>query len=120
MPLAIGIRSAPTTERYTRSRAPARDAARSRVRALSSSPLLLPARRTMISAPSTAASILSPVARAGHELDALPGRAAAPAEHPYLAAGLPQPRDQAAPEHRRKHGSASRRRFQDNSPKVPR
>src|SRR6266545_4530892 len=63
MPLAIGIRSAPTTERYTRSRAPARDAARSRVRALSSSPLLLPARRTMISAPSTAASILSPVAR---------------------------------------------------------
>src|SRR5260370_33663558 len=48
---------------YTRCRAPARDAARTRFRAFSSSPLLLPAQCTMICAPSTAASIPSPVAR---------------------------------------------------------
>src|SRR6266700_3032645 len=63
MALAIGILSAPTTEMYTRCRTPARDAARTRCRALSSSPLVLPAQCTMISVPSTAASIPSPVAR---------------------------------------------------------
>src|SRR6266511_3143280 len=61
--LRTGIRSAPTTEMYTRCRAPARDAAWTRFRALSSSPVLLPAQCTMISAASTAASIPSPVAR---------------------------------------------------------
>jgi hypothetical protein len=52
--------------------------------------LLLPAQCTMILAPSTAASIPSPVAKVtGHELDSLRGVAAAPAEHPYVAAGVP-------------------------------
>src|SRR5258708_19192115 len=37
----------------------------------------------------------------GHELDTLPGLAAAPAEHLYLAAGVPQPGDDEAPERAR-------------------
>src|SRR5215208_2834896 len=61
--LTTGMRSAPTTEMYTRCAAPARDAARTRFRALSSSPLGLPARCTMVSTPSTAGWIPSPVAR---------------------------------------------------------
>src|SRR5215467_11446568 len=63
VPLTTGTRSAPTTEMYARCRVPARAAARTRFLALSSSPLLLPAQCTMISAPSTAASIPWPVAR---------------------------------------------------------
>src|SRR5918992_2870135 len=62
--LSIGIRSAPTTEMYTRCAAPTRDAARTRFLALSSSPLGLPAQCTMVPAPSTAGSIPAPVARA--------------------------------------------------------
>src|SRR5829696_753618 len=61
--LPIGMRSAPTTEMYTRCAAPARDAARTRFRALYSSPLALPAQCTMVPAPSSAGSIPSPVAR---------------------------------------------------------
>src|SRR6266536_3436300 len=61
--LTTGTRSAPTTEMNTRWRVPLRDAAWTRLRALSSSPLRLPAQCTMISAPSTAAAIPSPVAR---------------------------------------------------------
>jgi hypothetical protein len=63
MPLASGIRSAPTTEMFTRCGVPARDAARTRVRALSPSPFWLPAQFTMISVPATAASIPWPVSR---------------------------------------------------------
>src|SRR2546426_12387643 len=63
MPLTIGIRSAPTTEMYTRCRTPARDAAPTRFRALSSSPLELPAQCATVLTPATAASIPSPVAR---------------------------------------------------------
>jgi hypothetical protein len=37
----------------------------------------------------------------GHDLDTRPGLAAAPAEHPYRAAGVPQPRDDEAPERTR-------------------
>src|SRR5215213_9954023 len=40
----------------------------------------------------------------GHELDAVAGLAAAPAEHPYLAACVPQPRDDEAPERARPAG----------------
>ena len=110
--LTTGIRSAPTTEMYTRCGAPARDAARTRFRALSSSPLLLPAQCTMISAPSTAASIPSPVARSPvTNVDALAGLAAAPAEHPHLAAGVPQPRDDEAPERARAAGDQDRAAF---------
>src|SRR5215208_598840 len=59
----MGMQSAPTTEMYTRCAAPARDAARTRFLALSSSPLGLPAQCTMVSAQSTAGSIPAPVAR---------------------------------------------------------
>src|SRR5215211_1853338 len=103
--LTTGILSAPTTEMYTKCRAPAAAAARTRFRALSSSPLLLPAQWTMISAPSTPA--LDPLARGevtGHGLDTLPGLVAVPAEHSNLAAGLPQPRDDEAPERARAAG----------------
>jgi hypothetical protein len=34
----------------------------------------------------------------GHQLDAIPGLAAVAAEHPDLAAGVPQPRDDLAAE----------------------
>src|SRR3984893_605551 len=63
MPLTIGMRSAPTTAMYTRCRTPARDAAPTRFRALSSSPLEPPAQCTTVLTPATAASIASPVAR---------------------------------------------------------
>src|SRR5579859_1482076 len=63
MPLLTGMRSAPTTEMYTRCRTPVPDAARTRLRVFSSSPVALPAQCTMISTPFTAASIPSPVAR---------------------------------------------------------
>src|SRR5215211_7802488 len=70
--LTTGMRSAPTTEMYTRCAAPARDAARTRFRALSSSPLGLPARCTMVATPSTAGWIPSPVARMGDVVMAPP------------------------------------------------
>src|SRR5215218_10224946 len=58
------MRSAPTTEMYTRCGAPGCDeAARTRFRVRSASPLLLPAQCTMAATPSTAGSIPSPVAR---------------------------------------------------------
>src|SRR5579859_5915634 len=60
-PLTTGIRSAPTTEIYSRCCVPALDAALTRVWAFFPSPLLLPAQCTIISAPCTAASIPSPV-----------------------------------------------------------
>jgi len=61
--LAWGIRSAPTTETFTRRGVPALDAARTRVRALSPSPFCAPAQWTMTSAPATAASMPAPVSR---------------------------------------------------------
>ena len=98
-PLTTGIRSAPTTEMYTRCRAPARDAARTRFRALSSSPLA--AARAVHDDLGPLHCGFDPFARGqvtGHELDAVLGLVAAPAEHPYLAAGLPQAPDDEAPE----------------------
>src|SRR5215208_4092336 len=62
-PLTTGIRSAPTTEMYTRCLALNVDAARTRFRVLSSSPLRLPAQCTMVPTPSTAAPIPLPAAR---------------------------------------------------------
>src|SRR5689334_16263608 len=62
-PLSCGIRSAPTTETFTRCRVPARDAAWTRVWALSPSPFCAPAQCTITSAPATAASIPAPVSR---------------------------------------------------------
>src|SRR6266508_4205055 len=61
-PLTTGVRSAPTTEMYTRcGEWPAAAAARTRFRALTSSPLVEPAQCTIVSTPSTAASMPSPV-----------------------------------------------------------
>src|SRR5829696_5848690 len=94
-PLRTGIRSAPTTEMYTRWGAPARDAARTRFLALSSSPLELPAQCTMISAPPLHRGF-DPLAGGqvtAHELDAGLCLTAAAAEHPYIATGVPQEPD---------------------------
>ena len=111
MPLATGIRSAPTTEMYTRCRAPARDAARTRCRALSSSPLALPAQ--MHDDLGSLHRGVDPLARGqvtGHELDPSPSSwlasalAAAPAEHPDVAPGVPQPRDDQPPQGARAAG----------------
>jgi hypothetical protein len=47
----------------------------------------------MISAPSTAGSILAPSSKSPvAKLDAVPGLVAAPTEHPHLTAGIPQER----------------------------
>ncbi len=97
--LSIGMLSAPTTEMYTRCAAPARYAARTRFRALSSSPLALPAQCTMVLTPSTAASIPSPGGQVtGDELDAVPGVVAAPTEYPHVASGIPQAPDEESSE----------------------
>ena len=96
--LPIGMRSAPTTEMYTRCAAPARDAARTRIRALSSSPLGVagevhdgpgPVHRGFDS--------VAGVQVAGYELDAV-GTFMVAAEHPYVTTGVSQPRDDEASE----------------------
>src|SRR5215467_2707203 len=61
--LTTGIRSAPTTEIYTRCCDPAGDVAATRFRVRSSSPFELPAQCTMVPAPSAAAWIPSPVVK---------------------------------------------------------
>ena len=87
MPLTTGIRSAPTTEMYTRCGAPARAAARTRFRALSSSPLLLPAQCTIdLDAVHRGLDPLACGQVTGHVLDAVRGLVGVPAEHPDVAA----------------------------------
>src|SRR6266568_6839405 len=98
-PLSTGIRSSRTTEMYTRCLVPVRDAARTKFRALASSPLAVPAQCAMISARSTAASIPSSLARSpATNSNPFPSFTAAPAEHPDLAASVLQPRDDEAAE----------------------
>ena len=80
-----GTRSAPTTEMYTRCRAPARGAARTRLRALSSSPWALPAQCTIVPIRPPLRQPLAGGQVADHELDAVDGRVSAPAEHPQPA-----------------------------------
>src|SRR6266702_8210995 len=98
MALATGIRAAPTTEMYTRCCAPARDAACTRCRALSSSPLAVPAQCTMVSIPLTAACLLARGQVTSHKLDTLPALGAAPAEQSDVAPGVAQPRDDEPPQ----------------------
>jgi hypothetical protein len=95
--LVTGIRSAPTTEMHTRCRVPAREAALTRWRALTSSPLGVPARCTISSASSAAASTPRRWPVAGHALDPLGVLAAVAAEHPDLTPGVQQPRDDQPP-----------------------
>jgi hypothetical protein len=87
---------------YTRCRAPARAAARIRVPGLVL--VAVAASRAVhddLGAVHRRFDSLAGGQVTGHVLDALPGLTAAPAEHPYLAAGLLQPAHDGAAERTR-------------------
>ncbi len=97
--LTTGIRSAPTTEMYTTCWTPARDAARTRMPGLVL--IALGAARAVHDGSDPVHRGFEPFAGgqiADHELDAVRGFVAVPAEYPHGTAGVPQAWHDEAPE----------------------